>query len=202
MKPDELISKAERFSMSFIAKISDKTEQGPRKQAYFLDNQEELQNYMNALQKVIAGLSESEVEDITEEDKVLVTRAQAIVADLKKAISDYQKELTISDNVSEEDTTASLTQESIAEAMQSNKTTQEISANMQAIAEQQKVASQVPYNYALVCDGQVTMLTAHTKGELNQFIADITSAGNFKDVNLFKMSFTPVPLKTKTVFAV
>lgn len=200
MKPDELISKAERFSMNFIAKISDKSEQGPRKQAYFLDNQEELRNYMNALQRVIAGLSESE--DVTDEDQLLVTRAQAIVTDLKKAISDYQKELTISDNVSEDDTTVSLTEETIAEAMQSNKTTQEISANMQAIAEQQKTASLVPYNYALVCDGQVTMLNAHSKSELNKFIADITSAANYKDVNLFKMSFTPVPLKTKTVFAV
>lgn len=200
MKADELISKAERFSMSFIAKISDKTEQGPRKQAYFLDNQEELQNYMNALQRVIVGLSEAE--SVTDEDQLLIDRAQVIVNDLKKAISEYQKELTISDSVSEEDTTAALTQESIAEAMQNNKTTQEISANMQAIAEQQKVASQVPYNYALVCDGQVTMLTAHSKGELNKLIADITSAGNYKDVNLFKMTFTPVPLKTKTVFAV
>ena len=53
MKIDEVISKAELFAMNFIAKISDKSEQAARKQAFFLDNQEDLQKYMNALQKII-----------------------------------------------------------------------------------------------------------------------------------------------------
>ena len=43
MKVDEVVSKAELFAMNFIAKISDASEQPARKQVYFLDNQEELQ---------------------------------------------------------------------------------------------------------------------------------------------------------------
>lgn len=200
MKVDEVISKAELFAMNFIAKISDKTEQAARKQTYFLDNQEDLQKYMSALQKIITGLSGEDA--ISDEDNELLDRAQLIINDLKKAITELQKELTISNNVSEEDTTAALTQETISDAMQNNKTTQEISANMQAIAEQQKAANAIAYNYALVCDGQIRMIAAHDKSQLNETINTIANADNYKDIKLYKMSFTPVELKKKTVLSV
>lgn len=200
MKADEIISKAELFSMSFIAKISDKSEQAARKQAYFLDNQEELTKYMGALQKIVTSYGEES--NLTEDDALLIERAQAIIDNLKKAIADYQKELTISDDTSEEDTTASLTQETISDAMKTNKTTQEISANMQAIAEQQKVSSQIGYNYALVCDGQINMIAASDKAQLNDSINAIANAGNYKSIQLYQMTFTPVQLKKKTVLTV
>lgn len=200
MKADEIISKAELFSMSFIAKISDKSEQAARKQAFFLDNQEELTKYMGALQKIVASYGEEP--NLTEDDALLIERAQAIIDNLKKAIADYQKELTISDDTSEEDTTAALTQETISDAMKTNKTTQEISANMQAIAEQQKASSQIGYNYALVCDGQINMIAANDKAQLNDSINAIANAGNFKSIQLYEMTFKPVQLKKKTVLTV
>ena len=200
MKVDEIISKAELFAMNFIAKISDKSEQAARKQAYFLDNQEDLQKYMGALQKIVTGLSEDE--NTTDDDIVLIDRAKAVIDNLKKAISEYQKELTISDDISEEDTTAALTQETISDAMQNNKTTQEISANMQAIAEQQKAASAIGYNYALVCDGQINMIMATDKAQLNASINQIANSGNYKDIQLYQMAFTPVQIKKKTVLTV
>lgn len=200
MKADEIISKAELFSMSFIAKISDKSEQAARKQAYFLDNQEELTKYMGALQKIVASYGEEP--NLTEDDALLIERAQAIIDNLKKAIADYQKELTISDDTSEEDTTAALTQETISDAMKTNKTTQEISANMQAIAEQQKASNQIGYNYALVCDGQINMIAANDKAQLNDSINAIANAGNFKSIQLYEMTFKPVQLKKKTVLTV
>lgn len=200
MQVDEIVSKAELFAMNFIAKISDKSEQSARKQAYFLDNQEELQKYMGALQKIVTSIGDGP--DVEEDDVVLLTRAQVIIDDLKKAIFEYQKELTISDDTSEEDTTTALTQETIADAMKTNKTTQEISANMQAIAEQQKAASQIGYNYALVCDGQINMISATDKTQLNNSINAIANNGSYKSIQLYEMSFKPVPLKKKTVLSV
>ena len=200
MKADEIISKAELFAMSFIAKISDKTEQAARKQAFFLDNQEDLQKYMGALQKVVTSLHGDG--NITTEDGVLIDRANDIINNLKQAITEYQKELTISNDTSEEDTTAALTQDTIADAMKTNKTTQEISANMQAIAEQQKVTSQIGYNYALVCDGQINMIAANDKTQLNESINAIANAGSYKSIQLYEMSFKPVQLKKKTVLTV
>lgn len=202
MKLDEVISKAELFAMNFIAKISDKSEQAARKQAYFLDNQEELSKYMGALQKIVTSIHKDDPSEDGEDYEVLLNRADSVITNLKTAIAEYQKELTISDDTSEEDTTAALTQETISDAMKTNKTTQEISANMQAIAEQQKVASQIGYNYALVCDGQINMIAAADKAQLNDSINAIANAGNYKSIQLYEMSFKPVQLKKKTVLTV
>lgn len=196
---DEMISKAERFALDFIAKISDKSEQPARKQLYFLDNQEDLQKCMGGLQKVVTKLGEQPA--LTEDSEVLLLRAQSLIDSLKKAIADYQQELTIDNDITDEDTTAVLSQETISDAMENNKTTQEITANMQAIAENQK-AAQIGYNYALVCDGQINMIGATSKSQLVDSINAIANSGSYKDIQLYKMTFTPVPLKQQTILTV
>ena len=200
MKADEIISKAELFANDFIKKLSDSTEQPERKQVYFLDNQDELKKYMNALQKIANSVNDNE--NVTDEDMVLVDKASNIIADLKTAVSNFQKELIVNPDATEEDTTAVLSEDTISDAMKSNKTTQEISKNMNAIAEQQKASSVIAYNYALVCDGQINMFLANTKDELNNIINNLANSGNYKDIQLFKMSFVPVPLNKKTVLSV
>ena len=200
MKADEIISKAELFANDFIKKLSDSTEQPERKQVYFLDNQDELKKYMNALQKIANSVNDNE--NVTDEDMVLVDKASDIIADLKTAVSNFQKELIVNPDATEEDTTAVLSEDTISDAMKSNKTTQEISKNMNAIAEQQKASTAIAYNYALVCDGQINMFLANTKDELNNMINSLANNGNYKDIQLLKMSFVPVPLNKKTVLSV
>ena len=205
MKADEIISKAELFANDFIKKLSDSTEQPERKQVYFLDNQDELKKYMNALQKIANSVNDNE--NVTDEDMVLVDKASNIIADLKTAVSNFQKELIVNPDATEEDTTAVLSEDTINDAMKSNKTTQEISKNMNAIAEQQKASTAIAYNaiaynYALVCDGQINMFLANTKDELNNMINSLANNGNYKDIQLLKMSFVPVPLHKKTVLSV
>lgn len=202
MKVDEVVSKAELFAMNFIAKISDASEQPARKQVYFLDNQEELQQYMGALQKIVTNIRKDDPSEDGEDYEVLLNRADAVIDKLKKAIADFQKELTVSDSVTEEETTVQFTEETLKDAMKTNKTTQEITANMNAIAESQKAKTKISYNYALVCDGQITMLTANNTQELNDSINAVAGAGNYKSIDLYKMQFTPVPLKKKTILSV
>lgn len=202
MKVDEVVSKAELFAMNFIAKISDASEQPARKQVYFLDNQEELQQYMGALQKIVTNIRKDDPSEDGEDYEVLLNRADAVIDKLKKAIADFQKELTVSDSVTEEETTVQFTEETLKDAMKTNKTTQEITANMNAIAESQKARTKISYNYALVCDGQITMLTANNTQELNDTINAVADSGNYKSIDLYKMQFTPVPLKRKTILSV
>ena len=202
MKVDEVVSKAELFAMNFIAKISDASEQPARKQVYFLDNQEELQQYMGALQKIVTNIRKDDPSEDGEDYEVLLNRADAVIDKLKKAIADFQKELTVSDSVTEEETTVQFTEETLKDAMKTNKTTQEITANMNAIAESQKAKTKISYNYALVCDGQITMLTANNTQELNDAINAVADSGNYKSIDLYKMQFTPVPLKKKTILSV
>ena len=202
MKVDEVVSKAELFAMNFIAKISDASEQPARKQVYFLDNQEELQQYMGALQKIVTNIRKDDPSEDGEDYEVLLNRADAVIDKLKKAIADFQKELTVSDSVTEEETTVQFTEETLKDAMKTNKTTQEITANMNAIAESQKARTKISYNYALVCDGQITMLTANNTQELNDAINAVADSGNYKSIDLYKMQFTPVLLKKKTILSV
>ena len=200
MQIDEVISKAEQFVMEFVAKLTDKSEQSSKRQVYFLDNQDKLQQYMGALQKIVAGFKDDE--NITVDDSVLLDRANDIIDKLKATISEFQKELTVSDDITEEDTTVQFTEETLKDAMKTNKTTQEIAANMNAIAESQKAKAKINYNYALVCDDQITMLTANNAQELNDAINAIADSGSYKSIDLYKMQFTPVPLKKKTILSV
>lgn len=201
MQVREIISKAEVFAMDFITKISSKTEQPERKQVYFLDTQDDLKKYMGALQKVVDSLHNPEDGKADEEALTLIAQASDIITRLRNAIAEFQKELAISDDITEEETTAVFTQETLTEAMENNATTKEIAANMNAIAEQQ-TANQVGYNYALVCDGQINMIAASTKSQLNDSINAIANTGTYKSIQLYKMQFTPVPLKQKTVLSV
>ena len=200
MQIDEVISKAEQFVMEFVAKLTDKSEQSSKRQVYFLDNQDKLQQYMGALQKIVAGFKDDE--NITVDDSVLLDRANDIIDKLKATISEFQKELTVSDSITEEDTTVQFTEETLKDAMKTNKTTQEIAANMNAIIESQKNKFKIEYNYALVCDDQITMLTANNAQELNDAINAIADSGSYKSIDLYKMQFTPVPLKKKTILSV
>lgn len=200
MKADEIISKAELFVMNFVTKMKDQSEQPARKQVFFMDSQEDLTKYMGALQK-IATAYEGE-ENLSEDDALILDKANELIAKLRETVTEYKKELTISDSITEEDTTTQLTQEKIAEAMKTNKTTQEIAANMSAIAESQKIAAQVPYNYILMCDGQVNLIAAQTKEQLNTTMNSIANNGNYKDIALFQMQLTPVPVKRVTQLSV
>ena len=204
MKADEVISKAELFTMNFITKIQDKSEQPGRRQTYFLDNQDELKKYMGALQKIVSTTNDviSSEGTLSEDDALLAQRATEILDRLKLAMDEFQKELMIQDSVTEEDTTAVLTEKTLDDAMKTNKTTQEISANMTAIAEQQKATANVGYNYALVCDGAINLIGAQDKAQLNDSINAIANTGNFKSIQLYELKFTPVPLKKKTVLTV
>lgn len=200
MKADEIISKAELFVMNFVTKMKDQSEQPARKQVFFMDSQEDLTKYMGALQK-IATAYEGE-ENLSEDDALILDKANELITKLRETVTEYKKELTISDSITEEDTTTQLTQEKIAEAMKTNKTTQEIAANMSAIAESQKIAAQVPYNYILMCDGQVNLIAAQTKEQLNTTMNSIANNGNYKDIALFQMQLTPVPVKRVTQLSV
>lgn len=203
MTAGEMITKAEGFSEFFINMLQDESTTQQSKQLYFMDNQDELRKYMGALQKAIEALKQEEANDSDEaqENDELLARAETVVANLKQAIGKFQAELTIDSDVTEADVTPTLTEETIGDAMKNNKTTQNIAADMEAIS-QQKEASAIPYNYMLVCDGVSTMISAQDKQTLEMNINAVVDAGNYKSIRLFKMTYTPVPLKTRTILSV
>lgn len=202
MKADEIISKAEHFAVSFANTLLDETEQPEKKQVFLMDNQEVLQKYLEALQKIMETTAASGPEAFDDDIEILVQRAQDITSMLKETLSSYQAELMVQPDTTEETTTAVLTEENIEEAMKTNKTTQEIKSNMAAIAEQKAAPSITQYTHTLVCDGQSYFIFAMDKLTLETQINDIVSTASFKDIQLFELKLTPVPLHKRTVLTV
>ena len=118
---------------------------------------------------------------------------------MKETLAEYQKELLISGDTLEEETTAVLTEETIKEAMKTNKTTQEITSNMAAIAKEQPMPKTSLYNHMLVCDGQSYFLYAADKVSLETQVNNVVNGGAYADIQLFEVNFKPIPLKKKTI---
>lgn len=201
MTPNEIIEQGREIAQQLVENLADPNKQTAAKQVYFMDNSEKIKGCMAALNQLITVTSENlqQSGDIIDgEQSAILSDAKTIVQDMQQTISDFQKLLMISADVSEEQTTPSLTEETLAEAKKSNSTTQEIVQNMDAIAS----SKAAPYNYAMMCDGKITLLQAKTKDELNQTINAIANAGQYKSINLYQLTFTPVPLKQKTILTV
>lgn len=192
-----VIEKSREFAINFIDIIGDTSEQLSKRQVFFMDNQKRLKQCFDTLQKIA---NEELPEDIDDKEKY-VNLADCIITNLKLAINKFQKELTISDNITAEETVPQLTEETLKDALKENKTTQEIAANMNAIANQNSPAF-TPYNYALFYDGLCAMISADTKEKLNADINAVLDTGNYTDIKLFKVSYSPVEIKTKTVVTV
>jgi len=199
MKADEIITKAEAFALSFKALLLDKSEQPSKKQTFLMDNQEVLHKYLDALQKIASSTSTSGDEEVNEDIAVLIKRAEEITTMMKETLAEYQKELLISGDTLEEETTAVLTEETIKEAMKTNKTTQEITSNMAAIAKEQTMPKTSLYNHMLVCDGQSYFLYAADKVSLETQVNNVVNGGAYADIQLFEVNFKPIPLKKKTI---
>lgn len=201
MTPQEVIEKGREIAQDLVVNLADPNKQTASKQVYFMDHSEEIKSSMGALNQLIATITANMDPDsdiIDGDQTVLLSDAKKIVQDMQQTIGDFQKLLMISSDVSEEQTTPQLNEQTLREAQQNNSTTKEIVQNMDAIAK----SKAAPYNYAMMCDGTVTLLYAVTKEELNKTINQVANAGKYKEIKLFSLTFTPVPLKQKTILTV
>lgn len=203
-KIDEILTQSEMFANEFVKNIEDGKKEAAAKTVYFMDNQEDLQKVMTTLQKIVNKFGPDEdgnQPEMSEDDEVLFNKAQEIINRLSDCIAGYKNELMVNENVTEEETTAKVTQETIAEAMQNNDTTKQIAENMSKIVQNQNPQSP-QMNFCLMCDGQINMFQANTKQEINNCIQQVTDSGNYKDIALFQVSYKAVPLKKKTIVSV
>lgn len=201
MTTEEVLAQSQSFTEELVKQLSDKGTELSKKQVYFMDNHPKIQACMQALRQVVDSVKNSE-EAVSAEDLETMNNAQAILSVLQKTITSFQQELMITENVQEDDLvpTQGLTTENIAAAAQNNETTKSIVKDMGDIIKNQQSA--VGYTHCLVCDGKMNMFAASSKDEVNKYINNIAAAGNYKDIQLYKISFTPVPMKKKTILSV
>lgn len=197
MTGKEIIEQSKKVTAELVSQLSNKEIPQNKRQVYFMDNHAKIQGCMKALNAVVKEIKESEL--TSAEDLDIMEEAENILGELQSTIVTFQKELMINENISDEDIDKipGLTAESIQQAAQDNDTTKDIIQDMNNIAKNSP--ANIGYTHCLVCDGTMNMFTANTKEELNKNINDIASAGNYKQFNLFRVSFIPVPLKKKTI---
>lgn len=200
MTTAEVLKQSKDFTDELVKQLTDKNIELNKKQVYFMDSHPKIQACMQALQQIISNIKNSENET-SDDDLQTLNNASAILTNLQSTITLFQKELMIADTVQEDDLapTKGLTAENVQEAFATNETTKSIVKDMNDIIKNQSPT----YTHCLVCDdGSVNMFTANTKDEINKFINDIAAANNYSNVQLFKMTFIPVPINKKTILSV
>lgn len=198
MTTAEMLAQSKHFTDELVKQLSDTNAELSKKQVYFMDNHAKVQACMNALKEIVSSVKASEA-TASSEDLEAMNNASAILTDLQGAITKFQQELMIVDTVQEDDLAPvhGLTADNIADAAKNNETTKKIVQDMNVIINQPPA-----YSHCLVCDGVINMFLANTKDELNEAINRIAATGNYKDLRLFQMSFTPVPMKKQTILTV
>lgn len=200
MTTAEVLEQSKAFAEELVKQLSDQNAELNKKQVFFMDNHPKIQACMKALKQVADSIKNSE-SSVSSEDMETMNNANAILMTLQNAITKFQQELMITDTVQEDDLAPvkGLTAENIQDAAKNNETTKQIVKDMNDIVKNQ---SSVAYTHCLVCDGKINMFAASSKDEVNKFINDIAATGNYKDIQLYKMTFTPVPMKKKTILTV
>lgn len=196
----ECVEQSKVFSESVINGLTDMKQTSAARQVFFMDNYPKITATMEALKKIVNSVK-NEGDVATEEQIEIMNNAKAIMDSLQRAITMFQQELMINQDVQEDELekTPGLTAESIQEASANNATTQNIIKEMNDIAQAQSGPS---FTHCLVCDGTINMFTANTKDEVVQTINKIAESGNYKQIELYKMAFTPISMKKKTVLTI
>lgn len=195
---------SKNFVAEFTKKMTDPNENESAKQVYFLDKQAEIKNSMSFLTnlvKTINGLG-IELEDDSEEVKCLEL-ANGLVNKLSKTLTDYKNSYSvIKPDVTVEETTVSVTDETIKEAVKNDSSTKQIVKDMNDINQKANVAAVQEITHAILVGNKFTYLKATTKQELNAFINEAADASPNAPIQLFTITLTPMPLKKKAVYTV
>lgn len=207
-KAHDFLDQAESYVDYIVGIVTDPTEQLSKKQVTFLDNQDKIQECITGLDGISTKLKNMSPQDEEENNEIdeLIDRASDLKDKIILASESLKKQLSnIDPNITPEDMQVKVTEETITNAMQNNKTTQEINKNMTQIAEDNKkaVKAKAPKaKYALVVDGRTTYINAVDKDELNKKIQSVLNGYTGPDVSLYQVSYTQMPLKTKTTYCV
>ena len=199
----QTLSNAKNFIKDFCDKISGTEMNDSAKQVFFLDNQQKVRETMEALSNIKTGFdSIGELEEDSEE-KQCYDLAVLLMGKLTKALSDYRNSYSgINPNVSVEDTTVVVNEQTISEAAQSNTSTQKMIKDMNEINEKANISQLQEFTHAILAGKKFTYIKPTSKQELNMFINEIADANPNEKINVYEIEFKPVPLTKKTMYSV
>lgn len=200
----KLLSEAKDFIKEFCNKITGTEINETAKQVYFLDNQQKIKETMDILTGIKTGYDNLgiELEDNSEEQKYYELCC-GLMNKLTKTLTDYKNSYAnIKHDVTVEDTTAVVTEDTIADAAKNNTSTQKIIKDMNEISQKANIAQMQEFTHAILVGKKFTYVKATTNQELNTLINEIVEANQNEKISVYEVNFIPMPLKKKTVYTV
>ena len=204
LETDKVLSEAKDFIKEFSDKISGNELNDSAKQVLFLDNQKKMKETMDKLTSIkndyeTLGLDE----DNDSEDAKRYELCLGLMNKLVKTLKDYKNSYSgINPNVTVEDTTPVLSEETITDAAKNNTSTQQIIKDMNAINEKASITQIQEFTHAILVGKKFSYVKITTVQELNNVINEIADANPNEKISVYEVVFNPVPLKTKTVYTV
>lgn len=198
------LSEAKDFIKEFCSKITGTEINETAKQVYFLDNQQKIRETMDML----TGIKTSydglgiELEDDSEEQKCYELCC-GLMNKLTKTLTDYKNSYAgIKQDITIEDTTAIVTEDTIADAAKNNTSTQKIIKDMNEISQKNNISQMQEFTHAILVGKKFTYVKVTTNQELNALINEVVDANPNEKVSVYEVNFIPMTLKKKTVYTV
>ena len=188
LEKNKVLTEAEEFINDFSDKISGNGLSDSAKQVLFLDNQQKIKDTMGNLNDI---KSDFELEDTDKYDFCI-----SLMNKLTKTLKDYRNSCSkINPDITVEDTTPVITAETIKEAVKNNASTQQMINDLKSV-------NFSPITYAIFVGNKLTYTDTTNMQELNELINNVADMNPNEKVEVYKVTLTNVPLKTKTIYTV
>lgn len=199
-----LLSNAKDFIKDFCNKISSNEMNDNAKQVFFLDNKQKVEETMKSLKDIRTNFDSLgiELEDGSEEEKCYEL-CVGLMNKLTKSLTDYKNSYAgVKADITEEETTAVVNEETINDAIQNNSSTKKMIKDLNEINEKANLAQVQEFTHAILVGKKFMYVKVTTVQELNDLINEAVDANPKEKVSVYEVGFKPLPLKTKTIYTV
>ena len=196
------LAEAKSFVSAFVTTMTSDTMNDAAKQAFFLDVQAEVKRtmgFLNSLKTVYEGIiSGDDSNNVASEDVKAYELIEKLTTTLSDTLKKYREGLKANPDVTKEDTTVVVNEETVKHALEEDSSTKKMVEDMQALATQ-KPAQNGEYNYMIVVSKTKPYYTyAPTKQDLISVVNQIADSTPGATIEVFEIKYTAVPLKTAT----
>ena len=203
---NKLLLESKEFIKDFSSKILGNELNESAKQVLFLDNQKKIKETMESLTNAKTMLESLGIDLDDEnqgEEHKQYELCVGLINKLAKTLKDYRNSYSgINPNVTVEETTPVLSEETINDAVKNNTSTQQIIKDMNNLNEKANIVQMQEFTHAILVGDKFTYTKALTVQDLNNVINEVANANPNERVSVYEVTFNPVPLKTKTIYTV
>lgn len=193
------LSEAKSFVSGFVTTITSNEMNDAAKQAYFLDNQENIKktlSFLNNLKSVYEGVMTED--NIAEEDARIYELVETLITTLSDTLKTYREGLKANPDITKEDTTVVVNEETVKHALEEDSSTKKMVQDIQELSTQ-KPAQNGQYNYMIVVSKtQPYYVRVSTKQDLIGLVNQVADSAPGATIEVFEIKYTAVPLKTAT----